>query len=112
MIVECESVELECGEVQEAREMLKMAEFETNARNLRQEKRTAQIEAKWAKKEEPKLPPPNPAVVQEIKSTERRITEFSAALAVAKENGEAFPGEIHRLEQKIEKCERKLVRGG
>ena len=32
MIVECESVELDCGEVQEAREMLKMAEFETNSR--------------------------------------------------------------------------------
>eukprot|EP01051_Picozoa_sp_SAG22_P006553 SAG22_NODE_433_length_10557_cov_6.586728_4_plen_443_part_00 len=108
MIVECESVELECGEVQEAREMLKMAEFETNSRKLRQDKRQAQIEAKWAKKEAPALPPPNPAVLQDIKATERRITEFTAALSVAKENGEAFPGEIQRLEQKIEECERKL----
>ena len=76
---------------------------------MRQEKRQAAIEAKWSKKEETELPPPNAAVLQDIKATERRITEFSAALSVAKETGEAFPGEIHRLEQKIEECERKLT---
>ena len=65
MILECESVELECGEVEEAREMLKMAEFESIARRLRQEKRQMQIEAQWAKAPEPKATAPNVALLEQ-----------------------------------------------
>jgi len=108
MISECESVELECGELSEARSMLKMAEFEQKTRELRQDKRQSQIEKQWAKKEEPPPPPPSAAMQQEVVANERRVREFQHALAAAKENGEAFPGEIQRLEVKIQECQQKL----
>jgi myosin heavy subunit len=108
MIVECESVELECGEVEEAREMLKMAEFEQSARRLRQEKRQMQIEAQWAKPPEPKSTAPNTALLEQQAATERRIREFEHALTAATENGEAFPGELQRLEAKIHEAKQQL----
>ena len=110
MIVECESVDLDCGELVEARAMLKMAQFEQSSRRLRQEKRQLQIEQQWAKKDEVPLPPkPNAAMLQEVAATERKVREFQHALAAAQENGEAFPGEIQRLEAKIGECQQKLV---
>ena len=108
MILECESVELECGEVEEAREMLKMAEFESIARRLRQEKRQMQIEAQWAKAPEPKATAPNVALLEQQAATERRIREFEHALTAATENGEAFPGELQRLEAKIAESKQEL----
>jgi hypothetical protein len=108
MIVECESVELECGELSEARSMLKMAEFEQKTRQLRQDKRQSQIEKQWAKKEEPAPQPPGAAMQQDVAANEGRVREFQHALSAAKENGEAFPGEIERLEVKIHDCQQKL----
>ena len=109
MIVECESVELECGELEEAREMLKMAEFEQSARRLRLEKRQRQIEAQWTKpKEAERVGQPNVALLEEQALMERRIREFEHALTAATENGEAFPGELQRLEAKIAECKQQL----
>jgi hypothetical protein len=108
MILECESVELECGELTEARAMLKMAEFEQNSRVLRQNKRQAQIQKMWAKQEVSEKQQPNAAMLQEVAAIERRIREFQHALVAAQENGEAFPGEIQRIEMKISECQQKL----
>lgn len=108
MILECESVELDTGEVAEAREMLKMAEFEQSARRLRQEKRQLQIESQWAKPAQPEPTAPNVALLEQQATTERRIREFEHALTAAQENGEAFPGELQRLEAKIQKCREEL----
>jgi myosin heavy subunit len=112
MIIECESVELECGEVEEAREMLKMAEFEQSARRLRMEKRQRQIEAQWTKPNEKEAAAsstePNVALLEEQANMERRIREFEHALTAATENGEAFPGELQRLEAKIAECKQQL----
>ena len=88
--------------------MLKMAEFEQKTRQLRQDKRQSQIEKQWAKKEEPTPPPPSAALQQDVAANERRVRDFQHALAAAKENGEAFPGEIERLEVKIHDCQQKL----